>query len=184
MKTLSFRGSSTGWIVLCAFLFSLQGCARHSQDIKRSLPEAAPAIVIGEMLPGKLISRKDGSAIHLQVEVIALADIDFRMTAYDPGTGENFQGRGSVIFPEGGDAAADGREGAPCGGCDPATHGLSGKGMASKDCGEADEAGVLFGDKGTIIKVWMKANCAFERSQLRAYGEARDNKGNKYLVRI
>ena len=158
-------------ISLLMMCMLMNGCAMRS-DIK-----------IGEMLPGEITSLSDGNVLPMEVEVIRASDVNFRMTAYNPKTGEKFQGKGSGILAVNVSSGSAFSTGTSNSGSYSAQGFGSASGTAVAYSNAVEETAVLIGDKGTVLNIKMRAQIAIRKSQLHGYGEAEDNKGNKYQVR-
>jgi hypothetical protein len=124
------------------------------------------------MLPGKIYSLKDGTALSFTIEM-AVNSGD--MTAYNPLTNENFTGRYTGIFTGGGVSQST------------ATNNwgnTSGKVTTVSGPTGAKVKGILRGDKGTVIDLNMDVQPGTVRNPPTGIGEGIDNNGLHYQVQF
>jgi hypothetical protein len=117
----------------------------------------------GRMLPGAMYDLRNGQKLDFAIETSRGAG---SMTAYNPSTGETFDGVYSGVFHGGGVAVAR----AGNGGCNI---------TAFAPPSGADASGILKGDKGTVISVYLDINPGFRPT---GHGIGRDNNGVQYQV--
>ncbi len=122
---------------------------------------------LGNMLPGKIVSLSDGTVFPAQAEISTGSG---RMTAVNPVTGESFEGRYTAILEtkvvQHSTTSFWGDEDA-------------GQSVESSDVAQA--SAVMVGTKGTVLNVKMKVKAGHPPS---AFGDAEDNKGQKYNVQF
>ena len=157
-------------IVKLMLMATLSGCAIFS---------------LGEMLPGEIVSLSDGTILPMEIEIIRASDVNGKIIAHNPITGENFHGKYSAILEKNVEfgfmsstATANSRGGGS------ATGYGSGHGTETSSSNVADAIAVLIGDKGTVLNIKMRIQAGMLKSQIHGYGEAEDNKGNRYQVRF
>ncbi|MBU1853145.1 MAG: hypothetical protein KJ957_03765 [Candidatus Omnitrophica bacterium] len=147
----------------------LIGCATLSSDIKP-----------GEMLFGEIVSLSDGNTLPMQIEIIKISDVNGKMSAYNPKTGEDFQGKYSAIFEK---EIVDGFGSSTVTTDSGTRHGSRDK-TTIKTSSTTEAAAVLIGDKGTVLDISMTMQTGNRKRDLHGHGKAKDNKGNKYQVRF
>ena len=139
-------------VVIGLLVLTLSGCAILS---------------LGEMLPGEIVSLSDGHIIPMEIEIIRASDVNGKITAHDPKTGEMFQGKYSAILEKNVSVGYG-----------------SGHSTVTSSSNIANATAILIGDKGTVLNIRMRMQAGVLKSQLHGHGEAEDNKGNRYQVRF
>lgn len=126
------------------------------------------------MIPGRLYSLQDGTALEFAVERSSGQGI---MTAFNSVTGERFTGTYSAIITEGGGTEQS-----------VATNFWGQVGpTVTKDTAATRAAGrgVLRGDKGTVISITMEIKPSYDpRINPSGFGDGVDNHGVKYQVQF
>jgi hypothetical protein len=115
----------------------------------------------GRMLPGAMYDLRDGTQLDFAIETSRGVG---SMTAYNPQTGETFTGQYSGLFHGGGTALA---------------HSAAGNVLAVAPPTGANARGILRGDQGTVIGVYLDIRPGFRPV---GNGTAQDNKGGRYQV--
>jgi hypothetical protein len=122
---------------------------------------------IGNMLPGKIISLSDGTAFPAQAEISTGSG---KMTATNPVTGEIFEGKYTAL-----------QENKAVQHVDNSFWGNGDTDQAVETSDIAHGSAVLVGNKGTVLNIKLEVKAG---SPPIAYGDAEDNKGNKYNVQF
>jgi hypothetical protein len=122
---------------------------------------------IGNMLPGKIISLSDGTAFPAQAEISTGSG---KMTATNPVTGEIFEGKYTAL-----------QENKVVQHVDNSFWGNGDTDQAVETSDIAHGSAVLVGNKGTVLNIKLEVKAG---SPPIAYGDAEDNKGNKYNVQF
>jgi len=143
--------------VLVAFL--LAGCATEPDPY-----------AIGALLPGKLISLKDGHALATQIEISSMDHPTGKITAVDPASGEQFSGTYTFVL-----------ETKVVQSSQPGFLFDTDTGQSVQTSDVAPGTAVLIGDKGTVVSLKLTAKAGHPPT---GYGEGEDNKGNKYSLQF
>lgn len=126
------------------------------------------------MIPGRIYSLKDGTALDFAIERSNGQGI---MTAFNPVTGERFTGTYSAIITEGGQVEQS-----------TATNFWGQVGPTVQKTTTATKAagrGVLRGDKGTVINLRVDIKPSYHpQINPSGFGDAEDNNGQKYQVQF
>lgn len=126
------------------------------------------------MIPGRLYSLKDGTALEFAVERSSGQGI---MTAFNAVTGERFTGTYSAIITEGGGTEQS-----------VASNFWGQVGPTVTKTTAATRAagrGVLRGDKGTVISITVEIKPSYDpRINPSGFGDGVDNHGVKYQVQF
>lgn len=119
----------------------------------------------GAMLPGKMYSLKDGVEMNFEIQTSYGTG---SMTAYNPSTGESFTGQYTGTYKGGGYA-----------------HGTISGPMKTSTVTmyspptEANARGVLKGDKGTVISIYLDIRPGLRPT---GHGEGIDNNNVRYQI--
>ena len=126
------------------------------------------------MIPGKIFSLKDGTALEFAIE---RSSGQGTMTAFNPVTGERFNGVYTAMITQGGvieqSVASNfwGQVGPT----------VTTQTLATRAAGR----GVLRGDKGTVISITMEIKPSYDaRVNPSGFGDGVDNHGVKYQVQF
>jgi hypothetical protein len=126
------------------------------------------------MVQGKMLSVKDGSVMHLEIENYATGQL---MTGANQTTGERFKGNYAIV-----------NEGSSSTGVVTNSFGFT-TGQINTNSSKLILKGMLKGDRGTIIDVTVYLGPSVVKytspgtwNQDRFYGEATDNFGTKYQI--
>jgi hypothetical protein len=118
------------------------------------------------MIPGKMFSLKDGTELAFSAQYSTGSGI---LTANNPSTGENFTGQYTGIYTGGGVSTTKGG-------------GLFSSSVTTTTAPTgAKIAGILKGDKGTIINITMEIQPGLNPT---GFGEGVDNNGVHYQIQI
>lgn len=118
---------------------------------------------VGRMLPGAMYDLKDGTQLDFSIQTSRGTG---KMTAYNPQTGESFNGLYSGSFRGGGVAMAS-------------VGTTGGNVLAFSPPTGANASGILRGSQGTVIAIYLDINPGFRPT---GHGTGQDNQGNRYQV--
>lgn len=139
---------------IALFLVSLAGCA-------------APTHQAGDMIPGRIISLSKGTLLPMQIQ---LSYGSGRMTAVNPATGESFEGNYTAI-----------QDTKHVQYSRPTLLGNQETHQAVESSTSVPASAVLVGNKGTVLSIKMQIKAG---NPPIGFGEAVDNKGDKYNVQF
>ena len=163
MKSHVLRG------IMLLLLIIVAGCATGQQG---------RTINLGDMLPGEMISLKDGTKINCEIQFISSFQRGGTMTAFDPVSNESFTGQYRVLLNGGGSSTGVVRN----------SWGFTtGTVQTTSDPKNAVAMGVFTGDKDTIIDVSInliptKRNLDDSFLFFSGHGTGTDNHGVRYQI--
>lgn len=137
----------------CALLFFLVGCGVHTTPT-------------GDMLYGKMYDVSDGAVLTFEIQPAIQSGA---MRAYNPATGERFEGPFTSTYRRGGVS-----QGTFARYYAEVPDNFGGTSFPSSDL-----MGILVGDRGTIIEVYLESNTGMLPS---GHGIGRDNAGRRYQI--
>lgn len=140
--------------ILLLLIIFLSGCA-------------VPTNKVGDMIPGRIISLSKGTLLPMQIQ---LSYGSGKMTATNPTTGESFEGNYTAIQ----DTKAV-QYSKPTLFGDQETH------QSFERSTTSPTSAVLVGNKGTVMNIKMQIQAG---NPPIGFGEAEDNKGEKYNVQF
>jgi hypothetical protein len=119
---------------------------------------------VSRMLPGKIYSLQDGTALDFQIET---SNGSGSMTACNPITGETFTGRYAASYVGGGSTVGI------------LNGGIDGTVVMASPPTSANAQGILRGSSGTVIGLYLTIKPGDKPT---GHGEGQDNAGNRYQV--
>ena len=131
------------------------------ERMKRPILMLAVVVLVGgcaTMLPGKIISLSDGTTLPMQIQTSYGSG---KMTAYNPKTGENFEGTYTGVFNTTYSQAS------------VWSGGQTTTGTLRETSNSVPASAVLVGDKGTVLNIRMLIQAGWRPI---GFGEAEDNK--------
>lgn len=138
----------------------------------------------GIKLPGKLYLLQNGTVMDFQIET---SQGTGDMYAFNHITGENFTGQYTGTYKGGGvsrtttDGNFNGSTSSIQNGFSNFSGNISSTSSTFTPPSDATARGVLIGDKGTVIELYMEIRPGIRP---KGHGEGIDNKGNKYQVQF
>jgi hypothetical protein len=134
-----------------------------------SVALAISLVGCGVMLPGKMYSTSDGTESRFEIQT---SHGSGDMTAFSPKTGERFTGQYTGTYTGGGSALVSTFN---------FQTGATSTGTVYMPPSGANARGILRGDKGTVIEVYLDIQTGLRP---RGHGEGIDNKGNRYQIQF
>ena len=160
--------SHISWGIALLMLMTLSGCASHN----------ARNISFGDMLPGEMVSLKDGTKLACAVEFISSHYEGGKITAFNPVTNEAFSGQYHVMLAGGGSST---------GVVSNAWGFTTGSVKTTSDSIVATAKGYMTGSKGTVID--LSLNLTPTKNSNNDYavffsgqGTGSDNHGVRYQI--
>ena len=125
---------------------------------------------VGSMLPGKIICLADGKTLPMEIEITVASHPTGKMTATDPVTNERFNGTYTCMVEQKmvSDSAPD-------------FWGSHHVKTSVATSNVVQSVAVLIGDKGTVLNVKMSIRAG---KRPVGFGDAEDNKNNKYTIQF
>ncbi|BBN59783.1 hypothetical protein [Hydrogenovibrio marinus] len=160
--------SHISWGIALLMLMTLSGCASHN----------ARNINLGDMMPGEMISLKDGTKLACAVEFISSHYEGGKITAFNSTTNEAFSGRYHVMLVGGGSST---------GVVTNAWGFTTGSIKTTSDATAATAKGVLTGSKGTVIDISLNLTPTKNPNNdyavfFSGQGTGVDNRGARYQI--
>ncbi len=122
-------------IIVLLMLIAVAGCATGLSTGR--------SIKIGDMLPGKMFSLKDGTELRYEIQFTSSIQRTGTMTAFNPVSNESFQGQYRTILTGGGSSTGVVKD----------SWGWTTGTVKTSSDPRATARGILKGDKGTVIDV-------------------------------
>lgn len=135
----------------------LTGCVPPQQGVK-----------LGDMLPGKMFSLKDGNEYNFAIQVSYDTGA---MTAFNPSTNERFSGQYTAIITSGGVSQGVAKD----------SWGMSAGTVTTVSTATANARGILKGDAGTVIDVYLDIQPG---NRPTGHGTGVDNKEVRYQIQF
>jgi len=157
-------------IIALLMLIAVAGCATG--------PSTGRNIKIGDMLPGEIISLKDGTKLTYEIQFTSSAQGRGTMTAFNPVSKESFQGQYRVILTGGGSSTGVVRD----------SWGWPSGTVTTTSDPKAAARGFLKGDKGTVIDVSLDLTPVKSNAQdgvfffFSGQGAGTDNHNDRYQI--
>ena len=157
-------------IIVFLMLIAIAGCAAGLNTGRN--------IKIGDMLPGEIISLKDGTRLTYEIQFTSSAQGRGTMTAFNPASKESFQGQYRVILTGGGSSTGVVRD----------SWGWTAGTVTTTSDPRASARGFLKGDKGTVIDVSLDLTPVKSNAQdgvfffFSGQGTGTDNHSDRYQV--
>jgi len=157
-------------IIALLMLIAVAGCATG--------PSTGRNIKIGDMLPGEIISLKDGTKLTYEIQFTSSAQGRGTMTAFNPVSKESFQGQYRVILTGGGSSTGVVRD----------SWGWTSGTVTTTSDPKAAARGFLKGDKGTVIDVSLDLTPVKSNAQdgvfffFSGQGAGTDNHNDRYQI--
>ena len=162
--------SRTSQIIALLMLITVLGCATG--------PGTGRNLKIGDMLPGEMISLKDGTRMLCEVQFTSSAQGRGTMTAYNPESKESFQGQYRVILSGSGSSTGVVKD----------SWGWTTATVKTTSDPKAAARGFLRGDKGTVIDISMDLTPVKSNAQdgvflfFTGQGTGTDNRDARYQI--
>lgn len=157
-------------IIVFLMLIAIAGCAAGLNTGRN--------IKIGDMLPGEIISLKDGTKLTYEIQFTSSAQGRGTMTAFNPVSKESFQGQYRVMLTGGGTSTGVVRD----------SWGWTAGTVTTTSDPKAAGRGFLKGDKGTVIDVSLDLTPVKSNAQdgvfffFSGQGTGTDNRSDRYQI--
>jgi hypothetical protein len=158
--------------IVLLILIAVAGCATG--------PNTGRNIKVGDMLPGEIISLKDGTKLTYEIQFTSSSQGRGIMKAFNPASNESFQGQYRVILTGGGSSTGVVRD----------SWGWTAGTVTTTSDPKAAARGFLKGDKGTVIDISIDLTPVKSNAQDGVFfffsgqgtGTDNNNNNNRYQV--